>query len=79
MAMEDGVALGVMLSGVVSPADVPSRLRLYNESRKDRATLIQRYTRIVGGDGIKEDDSTTEKLSCKCNRFCLQRDTDFEK
>lgn len=74
MAIEDGVALGVMLSGDASCADVPSRLQLYNDARHSRATLIQKYTRIVGGDGIKEEEATTEKLSRKCFNMVLWYD-----
>ncbi|KAK4551894.1 hypothetical protein LTR86_010795 [Recurvomyces mirabilis] len=62
MAIDDGVALGVMLSKA-SSGDVPSRLQLYNDARYSRATVIQNYTRIVGGDGIKDAEATAEKLS----------------
>ena len=68
MAIEDGVSLGVMLSNLGSPSDAPARLQLYNEARYTRATQIQRFTRIVGGDGVKEDQTSGEKLSCKWTR-----------
>ena len=63
MAIEDGVSLGVMLSNLGSPGDAPARLQLYNEARYTRATQIQRFTRIVGGDGVKEDQTSGERNS----------------
>ncbi|KAK6412653.1 hypothetical protein LTR95_017948 [Oleoguttula sp. CCFEE 5521] len=63
MAIEDGVALGVMMSQLGSPDEVPERLKLYNEARYERATRIQQYTRIVGGDSVKSDENSADKLS----------------
>jgi len=66
MAIEDGISLGVMLSNLASVEDIPARLRLYNEARYERATLVQTYTRIVGGDGLKSSQTSTSDLSGKC-------------
>lgn len=66
MAIEDGVSLGVMFSKLSSVDDIPARLQLYNQARYERATLIQKYTRIVGGDGINEAETSTSNLSSKC-------------
>lgn len=65
MAIEDGVSLGVMLSNISSIEEVPARLQLYNDARYERDTLVQKYTRIVGGDGIEEGQDSPEKLSGK--------------
>jgi 2-polyprenyl-6-methoxyphenol hydroxylase-like FAD-dependent oxidoreductase len=50
-AIEDAVSLGVMLSRGLDAQDVPARLELYNRARHDRATRIQGYSRMVGGNG----------------------------
>ncbi|RAH42786.1 putative salicylate hydroxylase [Aspergillus brunneoviolaceus CBS 621.78] len=49
MAIEDGVSLGVMLSKDLDPAEVPERLKLYEEARYTRATTIQQMTRDSDG------------------------------
>ncbi len=45
MAIEDGVALGVMLSNGVQRHEIPERLKLYNQARHERATTVQNMTR----------------------------------
>ena len=55
MAIEDAVALGTMLGRDTTPQSVPDRLQLYNKARYERASLIQHYTRLVGGDGLDEE------------------------
>ncbi|KAH1487235.1 hypothetical protein KXV92_001037 [Aspergillus fumigatus] len=45
MAIEDGVALGVMLSIGVQRHEIPERLKLYNQARHERATTVQKMTR----------------------------------
>ena len=49
-AIEDGVALGVLLPFGTKPADVPARLKLYEECRKERAEMVQEFTRQSGAD-----------------------------
>lgn len=71
-AIEDGVSLGVMMSGVSSLDEIPARLGLYDDARHERATLIQKYTRLVGGDGIKQEQTSGDSLSGK-HRTPLQR------
>ncbi|MCJ1472618.1 hypothetical protein MMC13_001267 [Lambiella insularis] len=56
MAIEDGVSLGVMMPLGVRPDEVPQRLELYNKARYERGTMIQNYSRIVGGDGISDKE-----------------------
>ena len=54
MAMEDGVSLGVMLGRGVTPEEVPERLELYNKARYARGSLLQEYSRMVGGDSVSQ-------------------------
>lgn len=65
MAIEDGVSLGVMMSELANVHEIPTRLKLYNDARYERATLIQKYTRIVGADGVKEEKASGDNLSRK--------------
>lgn len=62
MAIEDAVSLGVMLSAIPERSEVPTRLKLYNEARYSRASTIQQYSRIVGGDGISADDEHVDAM-----------------
>ena len=62
MAIEDGVSIGVMLSWGVSSREVPERVELYNEARYERGTLIQKYSRIVGGDGVKKEKEEAHNM-----------------
>ena len=62
MAIEDAAALTVMLSRGVTAAGVPERLQLYDKARLERATLIQRYSRAAGGDGVKPGEEKAAKL-----------------
>lgn len=55
-AIEDGVSVAVMLSPGVTREEVPTRLELYMRARYERATTIQNYSRIVGGDGEADGD-----------------------
>lgn len=52
MAIEDATSLGVMLSCGTKPEEVRERLKMYNEARYERAGALQRYSRIVGEDGM---------------------------
>ncbi|KAL1616988.1 hypothetical protein SLS56_011176 [Neofusicoccum ribis] len=49
-AVEDGCALGVVLPAGTTSQDIPQRLRLYQQCRKDRADWIQETTRVRGRD-----------------------------
>lgn len=49
-AIEDAVALGVVLERGLEKEEVPARLKLYEKIRYERANRIQQYTRIAGGD-----------------------------
>ena len=54
MAIEDAVALGVVLERGLKREEVPARLKLYEQIRYKRANQIQQYTRIAGKD-LKEN------------------------
>ena len=65
MALEDGVSLGIMLSQGVTPEDVPGRLELYNKARYERASSIQQFSRLVGGDGTEGSADDVPKFQRK--------------
>ena len=65
MALEDGVSLGVMLSQGVTADDVPKRLELYNKARYERASSIQQFSRLVGGDGTAATPNGVPKFQSK--------------
>lgn len=50
VAIEDAVALTVVLPLGTKPSDVPERLKLYEQFRYERANKIQEYTRVAGRD-----------------------------
>lgn len=64
-AIEDAVSIGVILSQGVTAADIPERLQLYNKARYERATRIQGYSRIAGGDGIKPGEEKEARMKGK--------------
>lgn len=47
--MEDAAALGIVLQGVSSPAEIERRLELYQNIRRNRASAIQILSN-VGSD-----------------------------
>ncbi|EFQ36627.1 FAD binding domain-containing protein [Colletotrichum graminicola M1.001] len=53
-AMEDAVSLAVMLPFGTKPAQVPSRLQLYERCRKARVDRIQELSRVRGRDASGE-------------------------
>lgn len=52
-AMEDAVALGVVLESGVKSGEVPARLKLFDEIRRGRADRIQDYSRRAGADAVE--------------------------
>lgn len=52
IAIEDAVALGVLLGRDTPNCEIPERLKLYNEVRHERASKIQQGSRILGDDRI---------------------------
>ncbi len=57
MAIEDAFSLSVMLPAGTTSKEIPERLKLYNKARYERASTVQNYSRIVGGDRVKKDAS----------------------
>lgn len=50
-AIEDAAALGALLPIGTAPEDIPRRLQLYEQCRKERADFVQDFTRQRGRDG----------------------------
>ena len=48
MAIEDAAYLTVILSDLKSVAEMPERLKLYNEARYERAHTVQQFSRLIG-------------------------------
>ncbi|KAK1807504.1 hypothetical protein LTR12_018148 [Friedmanniomyces endolithicus] len=63
MAIEDGLSLGTMLPLGTLPEEVQVRLQLYNQARHERASKIQEYSRIVGGDSAKAKSTSGASLA----------------
>lgn len=62
MAIEDAAALTVMLSRGITESEIPERLKLYDQARLKRATLIQGYSRVAGSDGVKPGEEKAAKM-----------------
>ncbi|KAK8151552.1 hypothetical protein BC567DRAFT_268172 [Phyllosticta citribraziliensis] len=63
IAVEDAVSLGVLLPLGTAASDIPARLQLYQQCRKERAERVQENTRIRGRhpDGSEGPPPTTEE------------------
>lgn len=63
-AVEDGCALGVLLPSDTSPEEVPRRLELWQQCRKERAQNIIKYTRHRAreADGSQGPPQTSESV-----------------
>ena len=73
MAIEDGLSLGTMLPLGTLPEEIESRLLLYNQARYERASTIQEYSRIVGGDSAKVKSASGAALNGKHASVARQR------
>lgn len=64
-AVEDAAALGVCLPAGTSAAEVPERVRIWEQCRKERADYVQEVTRIRGRDpnGKQGPPQTTEEFA----------------
>jgi salicylate hydroxylase len=51
-ALEDGVALGIVMHGVTDASDMKSRLAIYEKVRRNRASAIQKLSNI-GQDQVR--------------------------
>ncbi|KAL2203512.1 FAD/NAD(P)-binding domain-containing protein [Sarocladium strictum] len=66
MAIEDAAALGVVLPSGTKPEQVPERLRLYEQCRRERATSIQNFSRLAGQDTKDKDFDMMAYTSYNC-------------
>ena len=66
VAIEDAAALAVVLPFGITVDNVPDRLKLYQDIRKERADRIQQFSRIAGEDRTQE-----EKPDSKCG-LCIR-------
>ncbi|KAK5733580.1 hypothetical protein LTR17_009568 [Elasticomyces elasticus] len=62
MAIEDGLSLGTMLPSGTPLEEIETRMQLYNKARYERASAIQDYSRIVGGDSPRAKSQTGSTL-----------------
>ncbi|KAK6415152.1 hypothetical protein LTR81_011097 [Elasticomyces elasticus] len=62
MAIEDGLSLGTMLPSDTPLEEIETRMQLYNKARYERASAIQEYSRIVGGDSSRAKSQTGPTL-----------------
>ena len=55
--MEDAGALGYLLQGIVDPKDIPKRLSLFEQVRKNRASRVQILSKVrVGREKAVEEE-----------------------
>ncbi|KAL3472537.1 FAD/NAD(P)-binding domain-containing protein [Aspergillus californicus] len=59
MAMEDGVSLAIMLPFGTKIQDIPARLRLYEEARRERVEMTLKYTRL---NSFQEGDPRASRV-----------------
>lgn len=69
-AIEDAVALGVVLESDLKRDEVPARLELFQKIRYERANRIQQYTRIAGGDVKDKSISLNSRYFIDVYRPC---------
>ncbi|EFQ25885.1 FAD binding domain-containing protein [Colletotrichum graminicola] len=64
MALEDGLALGIVMSGATDASDVEKLLEMYEKIRRNRASAIQILSN-VGKDGLLYDENELSKFMSK--------------
>ena len=62
-AIEDATSLAVLLPLGTPKQEIPDRLKLYQQCRKERATKMQQYARLAGQD-LSEISKAGPKLDC---------------
>ncbi|KAK1987594.1 FAD binding domain-containing protein [Colletotrichum cereale] len=80
MALEDGLALGIVMSGATDASEVEKLLEMYEKIRKGRASVIQIISNI-GRDGSNLDENELLKFMPKEDIPKTQRELfkyDFE-
>ncbi|KAI9039426.1 FAD-dependent oxidoreductase [Aspergillus affinis] len=60
MAIEDAVSLAILLPLGTLAKEIPGRLALYEQARRERVEMILEYTRINGRD---EGDASADRIS----------------
>jgi len=60
MAIEDAAALSTVLPFGTKKAEVPERLRLYQNIRLERAKRVQQYSRLAGKDPGEQDQGDSK-------------------
>ena len=67
VALEDAVALAIVLSPDSTPEEIPERLKLYEKIRYERANAIQEFSRQAGADVV----DGKPLIDCKLlQKFC---------
>lgn len=74
MAIEDAASIATLLPLGTAPDNIPSRLEMYEASRRDRVEFVLHYTRLNGRD---ENDTSSARLTGKSVMFmAIQYDAD---
>ncbi|KAL9624332.1 MAG: hypothetical protein Q9160_001579 [Pyrenula sp. 1 TL-2023] len=70
-AIEDAISIAVMLGVDTKKQDIPARLKLYQQARKERAYTIQEYTRRAWSD---PPNNGTPFDRMKIRDYCFNHD-----
>ncbi|OQD62176.1 hypothetical protein PENPOL_c013G08246 [Penicillium polonicum] len=62
MAIEDAASIATLLPLGTAPDNIPSRLEMYEASRRDRVEFVLHYTRLNGRD---ENDTSSARLTAE--------------
>ncbi|KAB2575981.1 Monooxygenase FAD-binding protein [Lasiodiplodia theobromae] len=72
-AIEDGVALAALLPLGTTVQDIPRRLQLYEQCRKERVDWVQETTRCRGKDGSRREFSEIKAVMSRCTEHNAQK------
>lgn len=72
VSIEDAVSLSVFLERGLNRKDVPDRIKLYQETRYERANKIQEYSRLAGRDLVPGEAATFDSKDCIMRIWSLQ-------
>ncbi|KAJ5313097.1 hypothetical protein PENANT_c018G09423 [Penicillium antarcticum] len=62
MAIEDAVSIATLLPQGTAPENIPSRLEMYEKSRRERVEFVLHYTRLNGRD---ENDTSSARMTAE--------------
>ncbi|KAJ5405126.1 hypothetical protein N7465_006410, partial [Penicillium sp. CMV-2018d] len=62
MAIEDAASIATLLPLGTAPDNIPSRLEMYEASRRDRVEFVLHYTRLNGRD---ENDTSSARMTAE--------------